>query len=304
MKRVLVGGVLDASAISLGLWRLANMTQQDVNKLLETAVECGIDFLDTADIYGGGKSEEMMGQGLRETGLLDKVKVQTKCGIRKGMYDFSKSHIISSVEGSLKRLGFERIDVLLLHRPDALVEPEEVAEAFDRLYASGKVSFFGVSNHNPMQMELLRKYLPHRMIANQLQFGLAHSYMVNTGINMNTSKPAALERDGSVLDYCRLNDITIQAWSPLQYGFFEGCFLGNYEKYPELNEVLDQIAGNYGVEKAAIAFAWILRHPARMQAITGTTNPEHLKALATSVDIELTRAEWYELHIAAGNKLP
>jgi predicted oxidoreductase len=304
MKKIKIGGVLEASDIALGCARVDDMDEKKMCEMVETALGEGIDFFDTADIYGGGRSEELLGAAVRTLGVRDKVTIQTKCAIRKGLYDFSYEHIVASAEASLKRLGVDCIDVLLLHRPDALMEPEEVARAFNKLYIDGKVKNFGVSNQNPYQITLLQKFISHKIIANQLQFSIAHTGMIDSGFNVNTTKPEAVDRDGFILDYCRLHDITIQAWSPLQYGFFEGTFIGNREKYAELNETLEKYARLKGAEKTAIAFAWILRHPAKIQAIAGTTNPGHLKQICRASEISLTREEWYELYLSAGNKLP
>ncbi len=305
MKRINVGnGAFTASEISLGCMRISNMSDKEAATLINTALEEGIDFFDHADIYGGGKSEEKFAQAIgMNSNIREKFILQTKCGIRKGFYDFSKEHILSSVDGSLKRLQTDYVDVLLLHRPDALVEPEEVAEAFTKLYDSGKVRYFGVSNHNPMQIELLSRYLEHRIIINQLQLSITNSGMIDAGLNVNMEIDPSINRDGSVLDYCRLKDITIQAWSPFQYGFFEGVFLDN-DKFPELNSKIDQIAQDKGVPNTAIAIAWILRHPAKIQPIAGTTNPARLKDICKASNVDLTREEWYEIYRAAGNELP
>ncbi len=304
MKRQVLGGVMDAPRIALGCWRTAKLSQEEMTRLLETALDEGVDFFDTADIYGGGKSEELLGAAINALGVREKVTVQTKCAIHDGIYDFSYGHIISSVEKSLKRLNMDYIDVLLLHRPDTLMEPEEVAEAFDRLQSSGKVREFGVSNQSPQQMALLERWLRQRLLANQLQFSLTNSSMIDCGINVNMEYEPAVNRDGGVLEYCRLHDITIQAWSPLQYGIFEGTFLDNGEKFPELNACLAKYAAEKGVTKAAVAFAWILRHPAKIQVIAGTTDGTHLREVCRGADVSLTRAEWYELYKSAGNRLP
>ena len=219
------------------------------------------------------------------------------------MFDFSKEHIIKSVENSLKRLNTEFLDVLVLHRPDALVEPEEVAEAFDLLNASGKVRNFGVSNHKPMQVELLKKYVKQPIVANQLQMSIPFSNMIANGLEVNMLTDGAVDRDGSVLDYCRLNDMTIQAWSPFQYGFFEGVFVGS-DKFPELNQQLEELAEHYGVTPNSIATAWILRHPARMQMVAGTTNLSRLEEIAQGCEVNLTKEEWYKLYMSAGHILP
>ncbi|MBO5858619.1 MAG: aldo/keto reductase, partial [Clostridia bacterium] len=231
------------------------------------------------------------------------IIIQTKCGIRQGRFDFSYEHITESVNGSLKRLGTDYIDVLLLHRPDALCEPEEVARAFDELKASGKVRHFGVSNQNPYQIQLLQASLDMPLCVNQLQFSVMHAPMIQAGINVNMYNDSAVNRDGGVLDFCRLNKITIQPWSPMQYGFFEGCFVDN-EKFPELNKKLEEIGEKYGVSKTAVSFAWILRHPAKMQPITGTTNLTRLTDCIKASEITLTREEWYKIYRAAGNILP
>lgn len=294
---------LRASEISLGCMRIAGMSKEEVATLIDTALEEGINFFDHADIYGGGKSEEVFADYLAGAGGRDKMLIQTKCGIRQGYFDFSKEHILNSVEGSLKRLKTDYIDVLLLHRPDTLMEPEEVAEAFDRLHESGKVRYFGVSNQNPMQMELLSKYLHQKIIINQLQLSITNTGMIDSGLNVNMQISPSIDRDGSVLEYCRLKDITIQAWSPFQYGFFEGVFLDN-DKFPGLNAKINEMAAAKGVTNTAIAIAWILRHPARIQPIVGTTNAKRLREICKASQVELTRPEWYEIYRAAGNKLP
>lgn len=295
---------MNASEISLGCMRISDMTDQEISTLIHTALEEGINFFDHADVYGGGKSEERFSKALHmNASLREQMLIQTKCGIRQGYFDFSKEHILEAVNGSLKRLRTDYIDVLLLHRPDALVEPEEVAEAFTTLQANGKVKYFGVSNQNPMQIELLRKFVKQPIIINQLQFSITNTGMVDAGINVNMQIDASIDRDGSILDYCRLNDITVQPWSPFQYGFFEGVFLDN-DKFPELNKTINAIASAKGVTNTAIAIAWILHHPARMQPIVGTTNPIRVKDICKASDVSLTRPEWYEIYRAAGNKLP
>ncbi len=305
MKQITVAnGDLNVSEIALGCMRISELTNQEIAHLIHTALDEGINFFDHADVYGGGKSEAKFAESLdmsprvRETMIL-----QTKCGIRKGAFDFSKAHILEAVDGSLKRLRTDYLDVLLLHRPDALVEPEEVAEAFTILQSSGKVRHFGVSNQNPMQIELLTKFVTQRIIFNQLQLSITNTGMIDAGINVNMEIDPSIDRDGSILDYCRLKEITIQPWSPFQYGFFQGVFLDN-DVFPELNQKINEIAAVKGVDNTAIAIAWILRHPARMQPIVGTTNPDRLKAICKTSDITLTRQEWYEIYLAAGNKLP
>jgi len=295
---------LDASEISLGCMRISQMTNPEISQLIHTALDEGVNFFDHADIYGDRKSEEKFSEALDMTARLRETMIlQTKCGIRKGAFDFSKAHILEAVDGSLQRLRTDYVDVLLLHRPDALVEPEEVAEAFTILQDSGKVKYFGVSNQNPMQIELLTKFVKQKIVFNQLQLSITNTGMIDAGINVNMEIDRSIDRDGSILDYCRLKDITIQPWSPFQYGFFEGVFLDN-EKFPELNQKINEMAASYHVTNTAIAIAWILRHPAHMQPIAGTTNPGRLKDICKASDVWLTRQEWYEIYLAAGNKLP
>lgn len=295
---------LQVPVIAVGCMRINTLSRQASEHFVQAALEAGATFFDHADVYGGGECEAIFADAIHMTAdVREKILLQSKCGIRKGMFDFSKEHILEAVEGSLKRLKTDYLDVLLLHRPDALVEPEEVAEAFDQLYSSGKVRNFGVSNQNPMQMLLLQKALRQPIVANQLQMSIPHANMVSAGFNVNMGNDAAVNRDGGVLDYCRLNDITIQPWSPFQYGFFEGVFLDN-DKFPELNARIDEIAGKYEVANTTIAMAWLLRHPAQMQPVTGTMNIGRLRDCAKAADIRLTREEWYEIYRAAGNKLP
>lgn len=305
MKNVILGtSDIKASSIGLGCMRIANMEKEDVNRLVNTALEEGINFFDHADIYGKGKSEEIFSEAINmNSSLREKMIIQSKCSIRPGFYDYSKEHIVNSVDGILKRLKTDYLDILLLHRPDTLMEPEEVSEAFEELFKAGKVREFGVSNHNPMQIELLNKYLKNKIIINQMQFSLMHTGIIDSGINVNMKIDPSIDRDGSILEYCRLKDITIQAWSPFQYGFFEGVFLNN-DKFPELNAKINEIAEKKGVTNSAIATAWILRHPAKIQTIVGTTNPQRLRDICKASEVVLTRQEWYELYRAAGNQLP
>jgi predicted oxidoreductase len=295
---------LHASEISLGMMRISGLTNPEISTLVHTALDEGINFFDHADIYGGGKCEEKFSEALEmNPRLREQMYLQTKCGISRGYYDFSKEHILEAVDGSLKRLRTDYIDVLLLHRPDALVEPEEVADAFNILQGTGKVRFFGVSNQIPMQIELLKKFVSQKLVVNQLQLSITFTGMIDAGINVNTKFDGAIMRDGSILDYCRLNNMTVQPWSPFQYGFFEGAFLDN-AKFPELNQTIDRLVKDRKVPNSAIAIAWLLRHPARMQPVVGTTKPERVKEICQASEVNLSRAEWYEIYKAAGNKLP
>ena len=304
MKYVNIGNQISASAVSLGCMRMAKLDNTKVNAIIDCALENGINFFDHADIYGQGNSERLFGEYLKShPGTREKILIQTKCAIHDGQYDFSKEHILRSVEGSLARLGVDYVDFLLLHRPDTLMEPDEVAEAFDALESSGKVRHFGVSNHNPMQIELLKTAVKQPITVNQLQFSVTEAGMVTSGMNANMKNAESVMHDGSVLEYSRIKNITIQTWSPFQFGFFKGNFVDN-EDYPKLNEKLAEIGEKYGLTKTGVAAAWIMRHPAGMQLIAGTMNPEHLCEICKASDVTLSRAEWYEIYRAAGHCLP
>lgn len=296
---------LQVPVMAVGCMRINRLQPEEAERFVKSAVDLGASFFDHADIYGGGACESVFAKAISMNSLMrEKVILQSKCGIRPGIaFDFSKEHILASVDGSLKRLNTDYLDILLLHRPDALVEPEEVAEAFDILHESGKVRYFGVSNQNPMQIELLKRYVRQPILANQLQLSITNASMISQGQHVNMLDDFAVNRDGSVLDYCRLHDITIQPWSPFQFGMFEGVFLDN-DKFPELNMKIDEIAARYEVSNTTITMAWLMRHPARMQPVTGTMNIGRLKDCARAAEIHLTREEWYEIYLAAGNYLP
>lgn len=298
---------LTVSNMIMGNMRLPQLSVTEAEKLIRTAMEEGINFFDHADIYAGGKSEELFAEAIgMNNRVREKMIIQSKCGIRaqENYFDFSKEHILQSVDGILKRLKTEYLDILLLHRPDPLMEPIEVAEAFDLLYQSGKVKYFGVSNFNPMQIALLQKDLSQKLVINQLQFSIVHTPMIDSGIALNMNIEQSINRDNSILEYCRLHDITIQAWSPFQKGFFEGPFLGDLEHYPELNATLQELADKYNATSTSIATAWITRHPANIQVVLGTTNPVRLKDACKGSEITLTREEWYQLYKAAGKIVP
>lgn len=295
---------LDVPVVAVGCMRINSLDKKQAESFVRTAMDAGANFFDHADIYGSGACEEIFAEAIHmNDDIREKIILQSKCGIRKGMFDFSKEHILESVDNILKRLNTDYLDILLLHRPDTLVEPEEVAEAFDVLESSGKVRHFGVSNQHPMQIQLLKKFVKQPIVANQLQLSITNANMISSGFNVNMENESAVNRDGGILDYCRLNDITIQPWSPFQYGFFEGVFLDN-DKFPELNAKIDELAAKYDVNNTTIAMAWLLRHPARMQPVTGTMNEGRLIDCIKAGDIDLTRQEWYDVFRAAGNVLP
>ena len=306
MKQVSFGRTgLQVPALVAGCMRLDRLDVTEAAKYIENAVAHEVNFFDHADIYGGGACEELFGKALKLTDVKrEDLFIQSKCGIIRGvMYDLSKEHILASVDGILKRLDTEYLDSLLLHRPDALVEPEEVAAAFDELERSGKVRHFGVSNMKPMQIELLQKYVKQPLSVNQLQVSAAHSSMISNGVEVNMLTNGAMDRDGSVLDYCRLKDITIQAWSPFQYGKIKGVFLQN-DDYSVLNNKLAEIGEKYDVSATTMAVAWLLRHPANMQILAGTMNLERFDEICKACDIQLSKEDWYQIFIAAGNILP
>ncbi|HEN5995120.1 TPA: aldo/keto reductase [Streptococcus agalactiae] len=295
---------IQATRIALGCMRMSDLKGKQAEEVVGTALDLGINFFDHADIYGGGLSELRFRDAIKHLNVnRDKMIIQSKCGIREGYFDFSKEYILSSVDGILERLGTEYLDFLILHRPDVLVEPEEVAEAFTKLRAEGKVKHFGVSNQNRFQMELLQSYLDEPLAVNQLQLSPAHTPMFDAGLNVNMLNKASIEHDDGIVDYCRLKRVTIQAWSPFQIDLSRGLFV-NHPDYKELNETIAKLAKNYNVSSEAIVIAWILRHPAKMQVIVGSMNPSRLKAIDKANDIALTRKEWYDIYRSAGNILP
>ena len=297
----------ELSEIVLGMMRIEDKSVKEVEELVETALSVGINAFDLADIYGRGRCEELLGLLLKNRpDLREEMWIQSKCGIRIEeftYFDFSKDYIIKSVDGILQRLKIDHLDSLLLHRPDALMESDQVAEAFDLLYKQGKVRNFGVSNQNPMMMELLKKDIKQPLAVNQLQLSAAFTPGFESGFHVNMEDSQAAIRDGSIFEYCQLHDVVIQAWSVLQFGYFKGNFVGN-EKFQALNQVLDRLAIKYGVTSSTIAISWILRYPAKMQAVVGTTNPKHLREVSQAANFSLTRKEWYEIYLAAGNNLP
>lgn len=296
---------IKASNLVMGCMRINGLSEKELNVFIHSAMEEGINYFDHADIYGGGECESHFAKSIQmNPSLREKMYIQSKCGIRKGFFDFSKEHILNSVDGILTRLQTDYLDVLLLHRPDTLMEPSEVAKAFETLHSQGKVRQFGVSNFNPMQIELLQKYVSFPLIINQLQLSIAHTPMIDSGLTVNMHTNQSVNYEGSVLEYCRLKDIIIQAWSPFQKVFFEGPFLGDTERYAKLNEVIDRIAAKYQVNNTAVAVGWITRHPANIQVIVGTTNLARMKDCCRGSELKLTKEEWYEIYQAAGNMLP
>lgn len=313
MRQIKIGNTnFSASAIAFGIMRMNKLSVDEAVKALETAHDTGINFIDSSDIYGHGKSEEIFGEALEKSSLSrDDFYIQSKTGIfedesqnyKTTRYDFSKEHIIKSVDGILSRMKIDYLDSLLLHRPDALMDPAEIAAAFDELQKDGKVRHFGVSNFNPMQVELLQAGLSQKLLINQLQLSVMHTGPIDFNIHTNMTDARSIDHDRGVLDYSRLHNMTVQAWSPFQYGQIEGNFIGN-PKFPEINDALQKLADKKGVSKNAIAAAWILRHPAIGQVIIGTMTPEHIVDSAKGAGISLTAQEWYDIYLAAGNDLP
>lgn len=309
MKKLdIANGPQNVSAIIQGCMRMPGLSNEEAAKVIRTAYDCGINFYDHATCYGeNGAAESKFGEAFPLTGIKrEDIYIQSKCGLcfERNEFDWTKENILSSVDDSLRRLNIEYLDTLLLHRPDVLFDPEEVAEAFDILEKDGKVRYFGVSNVVPMQLDLLKKYVKQPLVINQLQLSLEQSQLIDQALYMNNKTTEySVNRDGNALDYCRLNDITIQAWSPLQFGMFGGSFIDNPD-FPELNKTLGELADRENVSKAAIAVAWILRHPAKMQAIIGSMNPEHIKDVCAAADVSLSHHDWYELYLSAGKFLP
>ncbi len=317
MKEVAIGNSnLKASAIALGVMRMLKLNSDDAASLLDTVHDQGVNFIDSADIYGSGKSEEVFGEALKKSGVKrEDLIIQSKGGIILdpkrshddlvfGMrYDFSKDHLIEYVDGILKRMQIDYLDFFLLHRPDPLMEPDEVATAFDELQAAGKVRHFGVSNCNPSQVNLLQASIDQKLMVNQLQFSVMHAGTISSGLHVNMEDDAGVDHDGGIIEYSRLHNMTIQAWSPFQYGLFEGAYIDN-PKFPKLNKKLQELADAKGSTKNGIATAWILRHPAHMQVILGSMNKEHLTESIKGTDVQLTNQEWYDVYFAAGNDLP
>jgi len=313
MEYIDIGGI-KASRLALGCMRISDKPTANIERLIQTALDMGVNMFDHADIYGGGTCERMYGDILRRNlSLRDRMVIQTKCGIRDGRYDLSYKHIIESVEGSLSRLGTDRIDILLLHRPDALMRPEEIARAFDELQKSGKVKLFGVSNFSAQQTDFLQSCVNQKLYVNQLQMSPTYCPIIDNGINVNTPKAEALDRDGGVLEYSRKNKITIQTYGTMQCSFtdetgytYSGAFTTDAarKKYFALNFLLEGLAQKYGTTPDAVALKWILHHPANMQAIVGTTLDKRLEKYRDCCEVPLTDAEWYDIYKAAGHTLP
>ncbi|MBP3249423.1 MAG: aldo/keto reductase [Ruminococcus sp.] len=303
----IASGPQNVSALIQGCMRMPALSKEEAARVIRTAYDCGINFFDHATCYGAGEAEVRFAEAFPLTGLRrEDIFIQSKCGIcpERQEFDWTKENILSSVDGILQRLGTDHLDTLLLHRPDLLFDPEEVAEAFDQLEKAGKVRWFGVSNLMPMQIQLLKKFVEQPLIIDQVQLSLEQSQLIDQPFYMNNkTTDMSLDRDGSALDFCRINDITVQAWSPLQIGMFGGTFIDN-DDYPELNKALGEIAEREGVSKAAVAIAWILRHPAKMQAIIGSMSPEHIKDACASTRVQLSHHDWYALYLASGKFLP
>ncbi len=298
---------LEASNVILGLMRISQLDDAAIRTLVGAARDAGINYFDHADVYGGDHGcERRFGDAITFTPAdRESVIIQSKVGIRNGFWDFSKEHILASVDETLAALRLEYLDVLLLHRPDTLVEPDDVAAAFDSLHKVGKVRNFGVSNQTPGQVELLKRSVTQPLAFNQVQLSITHAPLIAQGIAANMAGlDQSIDRDNGILDYARLNDITLQAWSPFQKGFFDGVFIGDRENYGPLNDALDEIAAAHGVTPTGIAIAWITRHPANMQVVLGTTKPERVVESAAGSDVPLSREEWYRLFTAAGHTLP
>lgn len=306
MKRYEVSNEFAIPCTALGCRRVANMEVNELEKLIITALEGGVNYFDHADFYGQHQAEVRFGEVLRKNpSLREQMLVQSKCGIRagEGVYDSSYEHILQSVDNSLRKLHVDYLDALLIHRPDVLAEPDEIARAFQRLEETGKVRYFGVSNHNPMQMEVLQQATRQKLLFNQMQMSIVRTGMIDQGVNVNTLVPGAADRDGGVLEYCKLRGIVLQVWSPFQYDNVEGVFLDN-PHFPEINQKLEEMSRLYGLSKTGLAVAWLVRLPLRMQVLAGTTNCDRLREIIAGANTVLSREDWYAIYRAAGNQLP
>lgn len=317
MQTVKIGNTnWQTSNVALGIMRMGTLPVKKATIALQAAYEAGINFIDSADIYGNdpqlgrGSSEIHFGQAFKQSGLQrTDFYIQSKGGLYANAenkitrYDSSKEHLIKAVDGILQRMGIEYLDSFLIHRPDPLMDPEDIAEAFDQLQAAGKVRHFGVSNFNPQQIALLQSALSQRLLIDQVQFGIAHTGMIDFGLHTNMTDTKSINHDGGIIEYARRKKMTLQTWSPFQYGTFAGTFINN-PQFTKLNDCLGGLAKKYHVSKNAIAVAWILRHPARMQVLLGTMNPKHILDSAAGSDVTLTKQEWYDIYFAAGNDLP
>lgn len=308
-----IGGI-KASRLALGCMRIADKPLENVERLVNVALDIGINLFDHADIYGGGRCESLYGELIKASpSLRRRMVIQTKCGIMSGRYDLGYNHITESVEGSLKRLNTDCIDILLLHRPDTLMRPEQIARAFDQLERDGKVLRFGVSNFSAMQIEYLQSVVNQKLFIDQVQLSPTFCPIIDAGLNVNTASPAALDRDGGLLEYSRMRGVTLQTYGTMQCSFtddtgyfYSGAFTTDTakKKYFSLNFCLEGLAQKYGTTKQSVAVAWVLRHPANMQAVIGTTLDKHLAEYKDCCEVPLDGREWYEIYRAAGHTLP
>lgn len=275
----------------------------------DVAYDIGIRLFDHADIYRDGRAEAVFGAWLKaHPELRDRVCIQSKCGIRPGRYDFSSAHIQDAVDGSLRRLGTSCLDILLLHRPDPLMEPEEVAEAFIQLKGAGKVRHFGVSNMNVHQMSHLQRALPEPLVVNQLEMSLARLDWVDEGVHVNQQAGAGVHFAEGLLEHCKLEGVQLQAWGALAHGQFSGRRLDDASGHVrQAAQRVRAMADDKGTTPESIVLGWLMRHPAGIQPVIGTTRPERIAACADAVQVAetLTREEWYSLYVLArGAPLP
>lgn len=301
-----------------GSWDQNPLTKEDritAEKAVEAALSSGITMFDHADIYKMGKAEAVFGEILREKPeLRENIILQSKCGIRfkennlPQRYDFSKEHILQSVDGILKRLNTEYLDILLLHRPDPLMEPEEVAEAFDKLKTTGKVRNFGVSNMSSSQIKLLQTYCSDPIIVNQLELSLKRIDWLEQGVLVNQKSGNEVNFADGIIEHCRLNDIQIQAWAPLSYGMYSGREIENStDSDLKTIELVQNMAREKDTSTEAIVLGWLMRHPSYIQPVIGTSNPQRIKNCQDAIyqAENMTREEWYTLYTASrGAKMP
>lgn len=286
---------------------------KQTHECIDAAIAAGINFFDHADIYTFGKAEQVFGQALAERPeLREHMYIQSKCGIRfeddKGpkRYDFSAKWIEESVEGSLKRLNTDYLDVLMLHRPDPLMEVEEIAQVFSCLQESGKVRNFAVSNMQQHQMNFLQHALDMPIVANQIEASLQKHQFVDEGVYAGNADGKDLNFTPGSVEYCRHFDIQIQSWGSLCQGLYTGGDLTNASQADINTSILvNKLAALYDTTPEAIVLAWLLRHPALIQPIIGTTNVERIAASCGALNVTLSREHWYALYVSAkGHELP
>ena len=290
MERISLSKEVSLSRIVYGMWRLGddeNTSPEHVRAKIDASLDQGITSFDQADIYGGYEAEEILGNALSGSTLRNKMEIVTKCDIiapvgryadaRVKYYDTSRAHIMASVDHSLRLMGIDHIDLLLIHRPDPMMDHHETGAALDEVIASGKVRSVGVSNFRPYDWELLQSAMKNQLVTNQIELSvLAHESFVNGDVAFH-------QRIGTPL----------MAWAPLAGG---ALFSGNH---PDVMSVLSNVASQNNVDETAVAIAWLLAHPSRILPVLGTNSIERIKGMSAALDVKMDRQTWYEIYTAA-----